>query len=119
MSLVYKNYRLASDFNLYPLNGSLALGFALCRASCSSGRFGFERGKQFKLFSLICDVLLSHSIPVKGKSFDKGFMTCCGCIIPTLASPHGLLFLFTLPAPRALYLPLVLTLVTTTCSYFL
>lgn len=117
-SLAYKNYRLASNFNLYPLKGSLSLGIALCRANCSSGWFGFERGKQFKLFSLSRDVLLSHRIPVKGKSFAKGFRTCWDCTIPTPASPHGLLFLFTLPVPRAL-VPLVLTLVTTTCSYFL
>jgi len=37
MNLLYKNYRLASEFNLYLLNSGLSLGIALCRAKCSSG----------------------------------------------------------------------------------
>lgn len=34
MNLVYKNYRLSSEFNLYPFNSRLSLGIALCRAKC-------------------------------------------------------------------------------------
>lgn len=73
MSLVYKNYRLASEFNPYPLNSSLSSGTAFCRVSCSSG---LERGEQLKIFSLSCCLLLSPGIPEKGESFAKS----CGTL---------------------------------------
>lgn len=68
MSLVYKNYRLASEFNPYPLNCSPSLGNALCRVSCSPG---LERGEQLKIFSLSCYLLLSLGSQRKVRAWQR------------------------------------------------
>lgn len=89
MGLVYKNYRLASEFNPCPLSSSPSLGAALCRASCFSR---LRRREQLKIShsAAICFCLPGFQGKVRALQRAAGLSDC---IIPILASKPRLLFL--------------------------